>query len=863
MGVIKHLDAYPQEGMSQALDNVLSWDGIGSGKRESRLSIGTDNATELISSILARHGVSEYQKQSDGLVQHLSKSGKVKLSNTFTNKQPISAELQSAVPCSVQYSEQHTRNSSYLFGRRKDISARDVVATRAVVFSEEVQRWKLGVHEEGDNVAVPTPQSITVTPDKVVISTRDPSTLQSYDIADLSHGTVVDTSNMLGSIATETDAIPSFENFTNSVLVHSFNGGFAHILHNDFENATKLELPESFYGGRSSQTAAWLVASRMKQQGRVVSSGQMASLDGTTVACSQQSIMLLQPSQCKSALVRHITLPSTLKNPNILKSWALSKNDVLLLVSEEGRDIGTYMKLHSDDLSLTDLPDSAAMTNTAHLTPLRLSHRDDDVVVAGAHVLSNHPMAIGEQMLSPGSVLLQTNHGAMVLDGLCDASTPSSLDHEPRKLNTYTFDVGSHVENKVLKTKYSIDSTGVNPLLVTLYDSPPKVDTLDISNMTYHSLDLTADWLGRHKLGLAPAANAENTIDHVVDIAIKRGSSISSNDSTEESVELLALHASGLVRTFQINDLHGLSSSTAAEEFSEMVGADITDPSVDFSLDIQNSIEIINDGNPEEVISLFGDSASGEHDPDGATGDEFSTPGESSAGGSGEGGGGGGHELLADANGAGEEDLVDTIGEHGLADLGAGDDDVGEQALGEIASLDAVFDEVAHQRRGRGDLEDDGVAGHEPHDDLAKGNGEGVVPRGDDADDAEGGVLQAVGLVGEEDVAAGKALLLEHLASVRGVPVAGHDARDDLRGEGVLARLAVALGDDIGAAVALLDEEGLDLGDVLGALLEGLGGPDGLGGAGLGDDLGHVGHGGVVDAGQGLAGRRVGLLGDA
>ena len=95
--------------------------------------------------------------------------------------------------------------------------------------------------------------------------------------------------------------------------------------------------------------------------------------------------------------------------------------------------------------------------------------------------------------------------------------------------------------------------------------------------------------------------------------------------------------------------------------------------------------------------------------------------------------------LLADTapggDRAGEEDLCDLGAHERVSRSGAVDG--AHETLGHPGPLEDVHDLVAEQRRERGGLQDDAVAGHERERDLAERDRPGVVPGRDDADDAE------------------------------------------------------------------------------------------------------------------------------
>ena len=60
VNVVKHMDSYPDDGLSNAVDNVLSWDGLGTGnKQNGDISTKNENSdtASMIHSVLLRHGI--------------------------------------------------------------------------------------------------------------------------------------------------------------------------------------------------------------------------------------------------------------------------------------------------------------------------------------------------------------------------------------------------------------------------------------------------------------------------------------------------------------------------------------------------------------------------------------------------------------------------------------------------------------------------------------------------------------------------------------------------------------------------------------------------------------------------------------
>lgn len=135
-----------------------------------------------------------------------------------------------------------------------------------------------------------------------------------------------------------------------------------------------------------------------------------------------------------------------------------------------------------------------------------------------------------------------------------------------------------------------------------------------------------------------------------------------------------------------------------------------------------------------------------------------------------------GHDLLADAGGAGEDDLGDArVFDQCLTGDVAGARQYLEQMLGQPCLQGEFGQPQGGQRGGLGGLEEYGVACRQRRRGAPGGDGHGEVPRGDDADDAERFEEGDVEPARDRDLAAGQALhspggVVEEVADVARLP---------------------------------------------------------------------------------------------
>ena len=128
------------------------------------------------------------------------------------------------------------------------------------------------------------------------------------------------------------------------------------------------------------------------------------------------------------------------------------------------------------------------------------------------------------------------------------------------------------------------------------------------------------------------------------------------------------------------------------------------------------------------------------------------------------------------------------------------------QPLGDARALEHLTDPLADQRRQRGRLEHDSVAGHQRQRDLAERDAPRVVPRRDHPDHPERLVRERRALGLQEQLRHRDLLVGEDLEPGAGDPAQRVDRRQDLHRERLVARLALLADDQVADLVGLVDQ---------------------------------------------------------
>lgn len=151
VNVVKHMDKYPQDGIPRALDNVLSWDGLGTGNKilERTFSSADESVESLldtpsvIRTVLLRHGINaDDLRTQDGLP-----ASAVRVVTPF-ELIPCGSELfqndiyWKSLPATMH--KLFLRNSTFKFGSMREVSGEKIAMTQDMVGTAEQLRYKIG-----------------------------------------------------------------------------------------------------------------------------------------------------------------------------------------------------------------------------------------------------------------------------------------------------------------------------------------------------------------------------------------------------------------------------------------------------------------------------------------------------------------------------------------------------------------------------------------------------------------------------------------------------------------------------------------------------------------------------------------------
>lgn len=555
VGVVKHLDSYPGDGVAQALDNVLSWDGVGSGSVGSRFNRGgVESTADMIRSVLMKHGIATTDNLRSGQMKISLTSSEVPLGRVFSSETDSGVVVRigkylgsnSALVSSLKHS-----NSSFLFGKRKDVSAIDVVASRSVVLSEETLRWKIAPFEEGSDkhTAPPVPSRISVTDKYVVVFTRSPATMHVYDRNDLSHGKIVDMSSLLGSVECNLMSTSSDD----VMALHACEGGFMHIASlPDLDDVRKVEFPEPFFS-KMSNSAAWLVASRRKQIARSIVPGQSSDECSTIISHCGRDVILLNMATgdplSAGVMSSQFSLPSDISG-TISRTFALAHNKVLLEVNNsDGLKRLVYVILDiSGDLGHVDfrnlsLPDTISLQDVQSLYLVQgQGKRNSLLCISDSQVHVIRDFEVHDQDCSECAVV--------------EISLPS---HEANTKSSNDF------FKSICIPWCQQHSSKEFPLILRARKHPAAVDVIDLNSLSQRCVNLYSSDIGMHfaqsnvAIGRHDAHSAPQLSDFTAAFNNETG-----------LLELQVLDSTGTIRAMEI-DLES-SSTTAAEEFNDMAG---------------------------------------------------------------------------------------------------------------------------------------------------------------------------------------------------------------------------------------------------------------------------------------------------
>ena len=159
---------------------------------------------------------------------------------------------------------------------------------------------------------------------------------------------------------------------------------------------------------------------------------------------------------------------------------------------------------------------------------------------------------------------------------------------------------------------------------------------------------------------------------------------------------------------------------------------------------------------------------------------------------------------------------------------------------GKPGALEDVLDALADQRRERGRLEDDAVAGHQRDRHLAERDRPRVVPGRDHPDDPERLVDEGRLLLLQHQLRVADRLVGQDLRAVVGAPMQRVDRRQHLHRVGLDPRLALLARDQRGDRVGVIEQDRCCPPQVVRPLLRGELSPEGLDPGDVVDDALHL-----------------------
>lgn len=151
VNVVKHMDRYPQDGIPAAIDNVLSWDGLGTGlKGVADDSISPEDATDaasVISAVLLRHGIdaNDLRAIAQNVDADVTIRSRLHAVDLISSNHLVS--ISPPVICSADVHTLQVRNSGFKFGSVREVPAQNIVLTEEITKgSNERIRWKIGLY---------------------------------------------------------------------------------------------------------------------------------------------------------------------------------------------------------------------------------------------------------------------------------------------------------------------------------------------------------------------------------------------------------------------------------------------------------------------------------------------------------------------------------------------------------------------------------------------------------------------------------------------------------------------------------------------------------------------------------------------
>ena len=627
VGIVRHLDAYPRDGLARALDNVLAFE------RHSAHTL------RVLCDVFERHGIpTELPRLEEGAREVQSGGEEGTHDITFSGgdaggqaavslatehdvhlvEAPIAVTLEESVPCETQWRGQlRARNASYLFGQRKEIEHDNdhLSAARTTRFTEEVSRFAVAemvgksdakASRNATNSAAALAISGTVGNDvQVLVQAGSSMQLHTYQ-ADVhgggaaeTHGSLVDISGVISGTMPSTIGsarAAQSEGGDEEVLLHSLNGGVLHCIDPTLRESLSCPLAPSFLGesaatsvnGRSGP--AWLRYAQRQRSGTVISTADVRSsgsiggeASGTLVAWHGSDVLILD-SQLRGAQAgRYEQAPAAasggaLASDNLFhpqRSSALGggsagplQHHLTLpngIVPSSLWNLSPTASIFSDDVEgLWILRNDAAAASSS---VSRIRGIDEYVGSHGRAIVAVHPIGIEDVFLQ----FDRGEHAGVVLRGLLGGDTRVQV--EDVVVVASDNKGGESTSSTFVRSICTHTEDGGDARIVTIRNNPQAVEVLHLSSSssdklttsTQHVIDLEDPLLGSpQRRAATDGIDLEN--DALVDAAFLG----------PRSEHAAVLSARGAVRVIQVGLQRGGAAAERmareAREFEEMMG---------------------------------------------------------------------------------------------------------------------------------------------------------------------------------------------------------------------------------------------------------------------------------------------------
>jgi hypothetical protein len=626
VNVIKHLDRYPADGVSRALDNVLSWDGLGTGaKRTIGGVIGTartaseggtaTSTSDVIREVLMRHGISMDIAGPADPRSRLSRARSVLMTDIVDSSGvPSPLRLYPLVHCRGKQLPLRTKSSSFKFGSAREVQATEIIKAHADVLSEEALRWNIASYssERSPSSRPATPLSVAAAGGSVLVTTSSPATLHVYDQADPRKGHMFDISNPLGSLKPQLSLSAS-----GGIYIHALPGAFVHRIDPTTKQTTEIELPREFFGS-SLAMSPWVTASRRTSEttrvGTAVSGGAADQLVGF---CGREALIVeYHPRLGDQVVSHHVEFPEEIAK--IEGMWCVSSGSMVVeYTNDEGLHNLGILRVEKDENS-----DSNATYAFAKLLLPRPpgdgnSSGPFDLVAVHAHA---------DTRLNKTKLIFQfPQHTA-----IADVSTQSdSGEVKEVPLNLLKIEDESALAHAEIQKSFYDPREG---LLINCTGNAA-VQVINLNTLSANSFHLSEE----NESDALEATGSGSA--RIVDIAIQSISPSTAHSDIASSVHAVVLMSTGEVKTLQVGSLEKLRKDAHA-----------TNSSIDTAPEEEVPLMISNDDMHSSPVDVFEAYAPPDADPAVAATDSGSQEYSSNGGPAGAGGNGGGNSAECSDN---------------------------------------------------------------------------------------------------------------------------------------------------------------------------------------------------------------------